>query len=134
MTPEEIEATIKEFHDVRRLNDRDSIMAYFTDDAEFSISGQESANSIACTANGCEAMTPIVEQLVSLWSWDDVEFRDIAVNGPTAFVHYTLTTTHQGNRTTMVTDVVDKITFADGKITKMVQFIDTAYAGEVAQR
>ncbi len=123
---------LQHFHDRRKRNNPDDIIGLFTEDAVFSIAGQERKESIA--VRDCEPGTlpDIARILVAEWEWIDVDFKTVIAEGDLVIARYDLTVRHVPTNRTTVTDIVDFMTVRDGKVASMRQFVDTAHLSAIA--
>lgn len=126
MTRDETEALIRQLYEIRKTNDAKLVAAHFTDDATYCITGCADHSPLPVSLAGREALDPALTSLAKNFSWDDVVYKDIIVEGDRAAVFYTLTITHTPSGETFSTDVADHVTFRDGKIASFTEHVDTA--------
>lgn len=126
MTSDETKALIRELYEIRKTNDAARVAAHFTDDAIYSITGCPNCSPLPMSLAGREALDPALTSLAENFSWEDVAYKDIIVEGDRAAVFYTLTITHTPTGESFSTDVADHVTFRDGKIASFTEHVDTA--------
>ncbi len=126
MTRDETEALIRQLHEIRKSNDADKVVEFFRDDVVYSVAGCSEHSLLPCNLKGRDAFMPMLRMLAETFTWDEIEFHDILIDGDRAAVFYTLTTTHAPSGKQFSTPVSDHLTFRDGKVATFTQHIDTA--------
>lgn len=132
MTKDEVVAAVRHFHDVRKTNDAAAVRALFVHDPSFEIPGEPGEGSIAIKAEGCVAFDEIAETFTALWHWMAVDFLDIVVDGQVAAVRYSLTVRAAPTGHEFTNEVFDLMEFEDGKVKRLVQYVDTKRIAAIA--
>jgi ketosteroid isomerase-like protein len=125
MTRNEYERLIHTFYESRLANDADACLAHFSPTASFRLIGTPLPPGGAPPPSP-DAVRRQVHDMVHTWEWKAFDLQSIAIDGDRAAVYYRLTTAFKPTRDILTTDVVDLMTFANGKVTSFIEFVDTA--------
>ena len=123
----EIESTLKALYAAREKGDVDGVMKDVADDAAFELNGRGTGvPGMGTLTKGKAAIRSAVQELVDNFrfrNWKPVSF---IVDGEKVSLHWTadITFVHTGKSDKF--DVVDAVTFRDGKIVNFRQNTDTA--------
>jgi len=134
MDRNEIEALIRRLHEVRKENNAESVARFFTDDAVFGVAGCQTSSGVACNMRGQAAFMPVLATLAELFHWVEVDFHSIIIEALQASASYTLTFDHTPTGRRHESDVSDIMTFRDGKICRMIQYVDTAFLNMINEQ
>jgi ketosteroid isomerase-like protein len=121
----EIEATLKSAYAARKAGDLDGTMKYFADDVVFEVNAR-SVPALADAAVGRAAVTQAMRELIATWRFDNWQVISLVIEGEIAALHSKVRVTCVPTKKTGEFDLVDHITFRDGKIAKFYQSTDTA--------
>ena len=125
MTRDDYERLITTFYENRLANDAEACLAHFSPTAAFRLVGTPLPPADAPPPSP-DAVRRQVTDMVHTWEWKKFDLQSIVIDGDRAAIHYRLTTAFKPTRDVMTTDVVDLMTFAGGKVTSFVEFVDTA--------
>ena len=134
MTRDEIEQLIRHLHEIRKDNDAETVGALFAEDAVFGVAGCETSSGVACHMRGASEFMPTLRTLADLFHWIEVDFSSILIEGSQAAASYTLTFDYSPTGGRHQSDVTDIMTFRDGKICRMIQFVDTAFLNMITEQ
>jgi ketosteroid isomerase-like protein len=113
----------------RVKGDKAGVAAYLAPGATIRIAGEGSLLANAATGGG-PAM-PTVEALMDAFEFHDLERVDAVVDGDKAAVLWKVTASYAGGEK-VSTELYDLWTIgADGKLTSLLQFVDTALAAKL---
>lgn len=124
----EIKATIRRAYQMRLANDPEGCMACVVPDVRYCIAGSPEHSPVAVRCEGQEAFRETLAALVETWRWKQIDFKRLLIDGGEAMVEYTLTLEHAPSGRRVTTDIVDTMTFSDGKIAVLTEYVDTALA------
>lgn len=123
----QIESTLKALYAAREKGDVDGVMKDVADDAAFELNGRGTGvPAMAAVTRGKSAIRSAVQDLVDNFrfrNWKPVSF---IVDGEKAALHWTAEITFVPTGKSEKFDVVDAVTFRDGKIVNIRQNTDTA--------
>ncbi len=134
MTRDEIEGLIRHLHEIRKDNDGEIVGALFAEDAVFGVAGCETSSGVACHLRGAAEFMPILRSLAGLFHWVEVDFHSTLIDGSQASASYTLTFDYAPTGARHKSDVTDIMSFKDGKICRMIQFVDTAFLNMITEQ
>jgi ketosteroid isomerase-like protein len=121
----EIEGTLKSAYAARKAGDLDGTMKYFADDVMFAINAG-GVPALAKPSVGKAAATQAMRELIANWRFDSWQLISLVVEGDTAALHSKVHVTCVPTGKTADFDLVDHVTFREGKIVKFYQSTDTA--------
>lgn len=134
MTRNDIENLIRHLHEIRKENDAEVIGALFAEDAVFGVAGCETSSGVACHMRGKAEFMPVLDKLAGLFHWVDVDFHSILIEGSQASASYALTFDYALTGARHQSDVTDIMSFRNGKISRMIQFADTAFLNMIIEQ
>lgn len=134
MTRDEIDRLIRHLYDIRKGNDAEIVGALFAEDAVFGVAGCETVSGVACHMRGAAEYMPVLRTLAGLFHWVEVDFHSILVEGSQASASYTLTFDYFSTGGRHQSEVTDIMAFRDGKIRRMIQFVDTAFLNMITEQ
>ncbi len=121
-----MEKTIRSLYEARVQGDLDGTMKDLAEDAVFSFNGRGTGvQAMSQDCCGEPAVRKMVEQLISDWRFDDWKERALLVDGNKSALHWTARVTFVPTGKSATMEVVDVITFRDGKIVEFRQSTDT---------
>ena len=132
MTRDETEQLIHDVFRARLAGRLDELVGYLAQDITLRFPGT-SGNATLARPSGSQASAR--EQLVALlqeWRWTDIDVMTTVIEGDRAVVHAKQFVVHTPTGQPSATEVVDLITFRDGRITEFVEFVDTALVASLA--
>jgi ketosteroid isomerase-like protein len=88
--------------------------------------------SLGERVKGKAAIRPILQQLIENWHFDDWKVCSILVDGERAVLHWTARVTCVPTKKSDNFDVVDLVTFSNGKVVDFHQSLDTALVMSLA--
>jgi ketosteroid isomerase-like protein len=128
-----MEQTIRSLYAARVRGDIDGTMKDLAEDAVFALNGR--GTGVPAMSQDCcgkAAVRDVVEQLIQNWRFDDWKETSLLVDGDKLALHWTARVTYIPNGKSVTTEVVDLITFRDGKIVEFRQSTDTAMVMSLA--
>jgi ketosteroid isomerase-like protein len=113
----------------RTSGDKAGVAKHFADHATIRIAGQDSLLSHMTTGGG--PAVPTAEALMDAFRFHHFERLDAVVEGDKAAVLWKVEVSYAGGQP-VTTEIYDLWTMgADGKLTSVVQFVDTALAAKL---
>lgn len=122
-----MEQAIRLLYVARIKGDLEGTMKDMADDAVFSFNGR--GTGVPAMSQDCcgkTAVREVVEQLINNWRFDDWKETSLLVDGDKLALHWTARVTFVPTGKSATMEVVDLITYRDGKIVDFRQSTDTA--------
>ena len=126
-----IEATLKAAYAARIRGDVETTVGFFTNDAVFALAGAKEASPVAMRCTDRESLRSAMSGLVGAFEFKDHQIVSLIVEGPRAAVHTRARVRATGSGEEVTTEMVDLVTFRDGKIASFLEFCDTALAAKL---
>jgi ketosteroid isomerase-like protein len=117
----DLKGLVERIFEARMEGDLDRLMSFLADDCLFRVVGNLAPLTDAVV--GTDALRRTMRQLIDGWDMRGIDFVSIHVDGNVALVH------RKGRMrcgsTEFNTEIMDKMTFENGKVRECVEFIDT---------
>jgi ketosteroid isomerase-like protein len=126
-----IAQTVRKIYAARRENDVDALMVFTDPDCSFRIVGNEGLGDMTKKAIGSAAVRQTLQALVGVWDFAKIETTSLHVDGDTAFAHRSGQVRFNPTGNLYDTEFVDKLTFRNGRLIELVEFIDTLQAAKI---
>ncbi|WP_263491026.1 nuclear transport factor 2 family protein [Rhizobium sp. 3T7] len=104
-------------------------MSFLGDSCVFRIAGSRHLAPLTDPVVGSAALRATMRHFIDTWEMKALEIVDIHVEGDVALVHRSGQMCH--GTTDFDTEVMDKMTFDNGKVIECVEFIDTLQAASL---
>ena len=128
-----IEETVRSLYAARVRGDLDGVMGGIADDAVFCLNGRGTGVPALCTpSKGRAAIRPLLKDLIDTWRFDDWKELALLVDGERALLHWMARVTCVPSGKSESFEVLDLVTFRDGKIIDHRQSTDTALMMSIA--
>ena len=130
---DEIAKSIRSLYAARVKGDLLGTVKDMAADATFSFNGRgirHPAMAEACC--GKDAITATIKEFIDAWRFEKWEERALLIDGEKAALHWTAHVTCIPTNKAETLDVVDILTFRDGKIVEFHQSTDTALVKSLA--
>ncbi|MDE1992543.1 MAG: nuclear transport factor 2 family protein [Rhizobiaceae bacterium] len=128
----DIERAVQAIYQARDGNDLDGLMALTHPDCGFRIVGSDRLGQMTQRAAGPESLRGTLGALMGIWDFSGLRTISVHIDGNTAFVHRSGPVRFVPADRTIETEIVDKLTFRDGALVEIEEFIDTLQAAEIA--
>lgn len=128
----QIEAMLRDAYAARLRGDLEGTLRPFADDAVFQLAGAAEASPVALRCTDCESLRVAMSGLIGAFEFKEHEILSLIVEGPKAAVHTRARVRSTTTGEEEVTEMVDLVTFREGKIASFVEFCDTALAARMA--
>lgn len=115
----------------RLANDASAMASHFARDGYFEMIGSPDTAPVA-KGRGMTQLLTLMQYLVSVWKWEDQQFRVVTVDGHDASFMYEVRATHIPSGRQVVTMVNDIWTVQNEKIKSLYEFVDTALIASLA--
>ena len=126
MTKDEIKALVRSVYQARVHGDLEGTLAGFADDAVFEFNGRGTGlPGMTAPVVGMAALRPVMQGLIDNFRFAEREEVSFLVDGDEAVLYWRAMVTAPNGRSAKF-DVVDLMTFRDGKIKTLHQHTDTA--------
>jgi ketosteroid isomerase-like protein len=120
-----IEDLIARAYRSRNAGNIGAILECFHPDVKFRIAGSSDLQPLTSPQAGHAAFGGLLKVLVDTWDLTGLVMRIVCVEGDRAVVHRTGAITHIPSGKSITTDIVDPLTFADGRIEGFDEYLDT---------
>ena len=114
---------VGQIYEARTEGELDRLMSFFGDNCVFRVAGNQDLAPLTKPVVGSAALRETMRHFIDTWEMKGLVFVDVHVDGNVALVHRKGQMRH--GSTQFDTEVMDKITFDDGKVIEVVEFIDT---------
>ncbi|CAN7215535.1 nuclear transport factor 2 family protein [Rhizobium sp. LjRoot30] len=128
---EELIHAVQELYNARRAKDLDGLMSFTDPACSYRIVGGERLGAEATKVDDPEILRQHHEVLMNTWDFCNLQISSIHVDGDTVFVHHAGQVSFVPSGACFAAEFMDKITFRDGRVIDVVQFIDTLQAAKV---
>jgi ketosteroid isomerase-like protein len=125
-----IEAVIESLYSARRNNYIDTLMAGFDANCTFRIAGSERLGPITQRIRGREQLREVMLDLMKMWDFTEMKTDSVHIVGEVAVAHRSGRIRFVPTGKTVETELIDKISFKDGKVIDFVEFADTLLVAE----
>ncbi|MFD1330049.1 nuclear transport factor 2 family protein [Mycoplana ramosa] len=131
MDRSELDRTVRAFYRARNDHDLDAVMSLVDPDASFRIAGNLRLGPLTHVVEGASEIRARFADLIANWDLSDMEIDSMHVDGDTAVVHRTGPVRFIPQDTFYDTEMIDKLTFRDGRLIEFTEFVDTLLAAEI---
>jgi ketosteroid isomerase-like protein len=131
MDRSELERTARAFYRARNDNDLEAMMSFVDPDASFHIVGNYRLGPLTHVVDGHSEIRARFSDLVDAWDLSGLSFDSMYVDGDTVLVHRTGSVRFKSDDSHFDTEILDKLTFRDGRVIEFTEFVDTLMAAEV---
>ncbi|OJU06316.1 MAG: hypothetical protein BGN83_15000 [Rhizobium sp. 63-7] len=128
---EQLIHAVKELYKARKARDLDGVMAFTDPTCSYRIVGGERLGAEATKVDNPITMRQHHEVLMNTWDFCNLQISSIHVDGDTVFVHHAGEISFVPNGACFGAEFMDKLTFRNGRLVDVVQFIDTLQAAKV---
>jgi ketosteroid isomerase-like protein len=128
MSRTEIEQAIRDLYGARMANDVERARDWFAQESRFAINGTPDSSPIVVDVRGKAEIDHLLGRVFDAWEWLEQDIRNMLIDGDRAAVHYRLKARFVPSDQIIDTEICDLLTFQSGKLTEIVQFLDTAMA------
>ena len=125
----DLRQAVEEIFKARVDGDIDRLMSLVDDNCEFRVVGNQHLSPMTDAIRGVDAIRAAMEQLAANWDMAGIEIESIHVDGNVAFVHRR--GQMRAGPVAFDTEIMDKMTFENGKVRECVEFIDTLQTAAV---
>ncbi|PTM93379.1 nuclear transport factor 2 family protein [Mycoplana dimorpha] len=126
----ELERTAQALYQARNDNDVDAMMSFVDPDASFHIAGNYRLGPLTHVVDGAAEIRARFSDLVEAWDLSGMDYDSMYVDGDTVLVHRTGSVRYIADDSRFPTEILDKLTFRDGRIVAFTEFVDTLMAAE----
>lgn len=131
MTGSELERTVRAFYRARNDRDLDAIMSMVDPEAGFRIAGSFRLGPITDMVEGASELRARFSDLIENWDLSGLDIVSLHADGDTAVVHRKGSIRFIPEDADYDTEMMDKLTFRDGRVIEFIEFVDTLLAAEV---
>lgn len=100
-------------------------MSLFHPDLVFRIIADPDLGVLSQTIRGHDEFRPVIEAMCETWGWTSMLALDIIVDEDRSVVHLIDELRHAPTDNRFDFEILDKLTFKDGKILDFIEFVDT---------
>ena len=127
----EVEKLLKDAYAARKRGDVDGICACFAENPAFTMAGARETSPVALQCAEGPTFRTVMSGMIQTFEWLDHQILSMIIDGPKAAVHWRGRIRSALTGEEVVTELVDVVTVADGKIQSFVEFCDTALAAKL---
>ena len=128
---EVIRDVVRRAYEARGRGDLEGLMTAFHPDAVFTLVGDKRALEVTGSVHGHHAVRDALRGFIATFDFVERQILSETVEGNRAAVHSRLVVRYGPTKETWTADVLDLLTFKDGKIIELVEFTDTAQIRDV---
>ena len=121
----ELESIVEKIYKARGEDDLDALMSYVHPACSFRISGCDRLGPITQKVEGADAVRLNFKALIEAWDLSKVKTLNLHIDGETVFAHRAGEVRFVPTHARFETEFIDKITFRDGLVVDIVEFVDT---------
>ena len=125
---------IRRAYDARGRGDLDGLMEAFHPEAVFTLVGDKKALEVTGSVRGYDGVREALRDFIATVDFVERQILSEVVEGDRAAVHSCLVVRYGPTRETWTADVLDLLTFKDGKIIELIEFADTAQIRDMISR
>ncbi|MBB4185653.1 nuclear transport factor 2 family protein [Sinorhizobium terangae] len=129
----ELESIVQAIYQARADNDLDALMAYVHPDCSFRIAGSAGLGPMCRKIEGGDAVRLNFKELIDVWDLSRVETLALHIDGETVIAHRAGEIRFVPGDARFETEFIDKITFRDGLMVEITEFVDTLQLLEVTK-
>ncbi len=122
---ETLKGIVNTLYAARAINDVGAMMALAGPGFSFRMVGSGRLAAMTQQVSEPAAVDAAVQTLVAHWDMSKVRTTRLYIDGDTVFAHRAGLIRYMPNGKVIETEFVDRLTFKDGKIIDMTQFVDT---------
>ncbi|THK34385.1 nuclear transport factor 2 family protein [Ensifer sp. MPMI2T] len=128
----ELESMMHAIYQARADNDLDALMAHVHPACSFRIAGSDRLGPMAQKVEGEEAVRLNFKALMDAWDLSKVGTLALHIDGETVLAHRAGEVRFVPSDARFETEFIDKVTFRDGLMVEIMEFVDTLQLMEVA--
>jgi len=117
---------MRQAYEARGKGDLEGLMTAFHPDAVFTLVGDSRALEVAGSVHGHGSVREALRGFIATFDFLERQILSEVVEGDRAAVHSRLVVRYGPTEEIRTADVLDLLTFKDGKIIELVEFADTA--------
>ncbi|MGW9330921.1 nuclear transport factor 2 family protein [Bosea sp. NPDC055594] len=117
---------IRSAYAARHRGDLDELMGYFHEQCSYRLAGGPTASDVFVQPQGHAAVRAQMAALIATYVFSNIEELALMVDGDRATLHWRADVRCLPSGRSGSFEVIDLFTFADGKLTSVTQFTDTA--------
>ena len=127
----QIESLLREAYAARKRGDVDAITQVFVANPHFELAGARQTSPVAIRCTEGDQFRTLMAGMIQTFEFLDHEILGMIIEGDRAAVHWRSRMRSGITGEEVVTELVDMITIADGKIASFIEFCDTALAARM---
>ncbi len=128
MQKSEAEALVKKLYGARAKGDVDGVMSLIAADMNYRLFGSTDHSSVPVETEGRSDFRQALTTLVNNFEFEGFTVVKLIVDGDDIAIHWRAIVSNPATGKGGPTDVIDFWTVKDGKVTSIMQAVDTAFA------
>ncbi|WEX86392.1 nuclear transport factor 2 family protein [Sinorhizobium garamanticum] len=128
----ELENIMHAIYQARADNDLDALMAYVHPACSFRIAGSDRLGPMCRKIEGGDAVRLNFKELMDVWDLSKVGTLALHIDGETVVAHRAGEVRFVPSDARFETEFIDKVSFRDGLMVEIMEFVDTLQLMEVA--
>jgi ketosteroid isomerase-like protein len=117
---------IRSAYAARHRGDLDGLMSHFHEQCSYRLAGGPEASEVFMQPEGHQAVREQMAGLIATYVFSNIEELALTVDGDRATLHWRADVECRPTGRTGSFEIMDVFTIADGKLTSVTQFTDTA--------
>ena len=117
---------IRNAYAARHRGDLDGLMSYFHEQCSYRLAGGQAAAEVFAEPDGHSAVRAQMAGLIATYAFSNIEELALMVDGDRATLHWRADVVCLPTGRAGSFEIMDVVTIADGKLTSVTQFTDTA--------
>lgn len=131
MSEASVKAVVEAFYRSRLANDVERCVAHFVPDGVLRLAGLPQHST---PGGDAQDLRRIYADLIGAWDWRGMEIESFTIEGGRAVVHYRLHAVFRPTGEAVHSELVDLFTVHEGRITSIVEFVDTARVEQLMKK
>lgn len=117
--------TLRQFYDARAQFDKDRHLSFVHPDCVYRIVGSDKLHPFTRVWKTMSEIEEAATVTFDAWDMSHLETVSVHESGDTIYAHRRGKVVFRPDKSSMMTEFVDKLTFEDGAIIEYLQFVDT---------
>jgi ketosteroid isomerase-like protein len=126
-----IEKLIRDAYAARKGKDLDNVMKFFAPEATFQFAGSAAASPAAAHVRGAADLRATFAALIAAFDILELTLLTSVIEGDNAAMHWRVKVRYNPSGELHDTELFDLWTIVDGRVTRFVQFADTALVAKL---
>jgi len=126
-----VEDLLEEFYAARVRGDLEAVAKLFAASATFQVAGSDRASPMPMIVKGNFGISSLMQGMIANFELSDFTILEMLIDGGSAAVRWQATIHYTKTGQIFSTELADFLTIANGQVTSLIEFLDTALAAKV---